>query len=331
VTRRCKLRFSITANFIYEVELDVIRLDICGIVLGIPYLYDTRTIFHPHENKYHLFKNGVEYIVRAHTNTLNFSLVNDGQMKRLVNSSNNFVHLMIKPKDNVEKKSFQGCDPKLKSYLYEVVNQYDEIFQEPKGLPPKRDIQHEIQLQQDCPLPNICMYMILVMENVQIKKQIQNFLDKGVIIPNTLPCGSPIVLVPNKDGTWCMCVDFRALNNITVNNCYPLPRIDDLLDQLKDAKYFTKLDLRSGCHHIRIVEGDTWKIAFKTNQGLFEWMVMAFGLCNALATFMRVMNDVLRPFLDDCFIFYLDEILIFSKSREEHVMHVKKVLDFLKK
>jgi hypothetical protein len=146
-------------------------------------------------------------------------------------------------------------------------------------------------------------------------------------MPSTSPCGSPIILVPKKDGTWCMCVNFRALNKITVKNCYPLPRIDDLLDQLKDAMYFTKLDLRSGYHHIRI----TWKKNFKTKQGLFEWMVMPFELCNAPATFMRVMNDVLRPFLDDYVIVYLDDILIFNKSREEHVMHVKQVLDDLKK
>jgi hypothetical protein len=103
VTRRCKLRFAITANFIDEVEPNVIPLDICGIVMGSPYLYDRRAIFHRHENKCHLFKNEVQYIVRAHTKKLNLSLVNDGQMKRLVNSSKNFVLLMIKPKDNVEK------------------------------------------------------------------------------------------------------------------------------------------------------------------------------------------------------------------------------------
>jgi hypothetical protein len=141
VTRRCKLRFSITTNFIDEVELDVIPLDICGIVLGSPYLYDRRDIFHHHENKYNLFKNGVEYIVKGHKEKLNLSLVNVGQMKILVNASKNFVLLMIKPKDNVEKESFQGLDANLKSDLYEFVNQYDEMFQEPKGFPSKIGIQ----------------------------------------------------------------------------------------------------------------------------------------------------------------------------------------------
>jgi hypothetical protein len=128
VTRRCKLRFSITANFVDEVELDVILLDICGIVLGSPYLYDRKAIFHHHENTYCLFKDGVEYIVRSHTKNMNLSLINAGQMKRLVNASKNFVLLMIKPKDDVENEAFQGCDTKLKSDLYEVVTQYDEMF-----------------------------------------------------------------------------------------------------------------------------------------------------------------------------------------------------------
>jgi hypothetical protein len=132
-----------------------------------------------------------------------------------------------------------------------VVSNYDEMFQEPKGLPPKREIQHEIHLQHDAPLPNIGMYRMSTIEMEEIKKQVQELLNQGVIRPSTSPCGSPIVLVPKKDGTWRMCVDYRALNKITVKNRYPLPRIDDLLDQLKNAIYFTKLDLRSGYHQVR--------------------------------------------------------------------------------
>jgi hypothetical protein len=128
-----------------------------------------------------------------------------------------------------------------------------------------------------------------------------------------------------------MCVAYRALNKITVKNRYPLPRIDDLLDQLKNVVYFNKLDLRSGYHQIRVAEQDAWKTAFKTKQGLFEWLVMLFGLCNAPTTFMRVMNDVFRPFLDDFVIVYLDYILIFSGTWDEHVRHVKQVLGTLQR
>lgn len=312
-------------------ELDVVSLDICGMVSGSPYLYDIKYIFHRHENKYHLFKNGVEYIVRDHNKKSNLSLVNARQMKRLLNLSKNFILLMIKPIIDIYNEAFKGCDSNLKSELVDVVNKYDEMFQEPKGLCPKRRIQHWIQSQQDFLLPNIGMYRMLVMESTKIKTQIQEFLNKGIIRPSSSPFSSPIVLVPKKDGTWRMCVDFHVLNKITVKNHYPLPRIHDLLDELKDAKYFTKMDLRSGYHQIRIAKGDIWKTSFKIKQGLSEWLVMSFGLRNALATFMLAMNDVLRPFLDEFVIVYLDDILIFSKYRVEHVKHVRKVLCGLKK
>ena len=139
------------------------------------------------------------------------------------------------------------------------------------------------------------------------------------------------MLVPKKDETWHICVDFRALKRITIKNHYPLLRIDYLLDQLKDENYFTKFELRSGYHQIRIVEGDIWNTTFKTKQGLFEWLVMPVGLCNSPATFMCVMNVILRPFIDGFFIVYLDDILIFSKSLDEHVTHIRKVLDFLRR
>jgi hypothetical protein len=128
-----------------------------------------------------------------------------------------------------------------------------------------------------------------------------------------------------------MCVDYRTFNKIMVKNRYPLPHIDDLLDQLKNVVYFTKLDLHSGYYQIRVAEHDAWKNSFKTKQGLFEWLVMSFGICNALATFMCVMNDVFMPFLDDFLIVYLDDILIFSGTWDDHVRHIKKVLDNLQR
>ena len=331
VTKTCTFRFAITDKFIDEVELDVVPLDICGVVLGSPYLYDRKAIFYREENKYLLVKDGIEFIIRAHREKNNLSLVTAGQMKRLVNSSKSFVLMVVKAKEKENEMAFETCDLKHKDELVKIVSHFDDVFQDPQGLPPKRGVQHEIQLLQDAPLPNIKMYRLSVVENEEIKRQVMELLAQGIIRPSTSPCGSPIILVPKKDGTWRMCVDFRALNKITIKNRYPLPRIDDLLDQLRNAIYFTKLDLRSGYHQVRIAEGDVWKTAFKMKQGLFEWLVMPFGLCNAPATFMRVMNEIFRPFIDNFVIVYLDDILIFSKSWDEHVKHIQKVLDALRK
>lgn len=150
-------------------------------------------------------------------------LVNVGQMKRLVNSSKNFVLMIVKAKEDEISEAFKGCDPKHKDEMVKVVSAYDDFLQEPKGLPPKREIQHEIQLQPKVPLPNIGMYHLLVLQNEEIKKQVQELVEKGVIHPSTSPCGSPIVLVPKKDGTWRMCIDYKAFNKIMVKNKYPLP------------------------------------------------------------------------------------------------------------
>jgi len=212
--------------------------------------------------------------------------------------------MVVKEKKPDKTNVFEGCDAKQKADLERVVSEYDILFQETKGLPPKREIVLDIHLQQDAPFPNIGMYRLSALENAEIKKQVQELLEKGFVRLSTSPCRSPIVLVRKKDGSWKMCIDYRALNKITIKNHYPLPRIDDLLDQLKEVIYFSKLDLHSGYHHVKVAEQDAWKTTFETKQGMYEWLVMPFGLTNALATFMRVMNDVLRPFIDD-FVLYI--------------------------
>jgi hypothetical protein len=165
----------------------------------------------------------------------------------------------------------------------------------------------------------------------ELKRQLKELLEKGLIRPSTSPYGAPVLFVRKKDGTLRMCIDYRGLNAITIKNKYPLPRIDELLDRLYGAKYFSKLDLRSGYWQVRINTEDVPKTAFRTRYGHYEFLVLPFGLTNAPATFMRLMNEILFPYLDKFVLVYLDDILIYSQTREEHLNHLQLVLDALRK
>lgn len=165
-----------------------------------------------------------------------------------------------------------------------------------------------------------------------LRQHLKELLEKGFIRPSCSPYGAPVLFVPKKEpGQFRMCIDWRMLNKQTIKNKYPLPRIDDLLERLHGSKYWSKLDLAQGYYQVRIREKDIHKTAFQTRYGLYEFTVLGMGLCNAPATFMRVMNDALRPYLDEFVLVYLDDILIFSKTEEEHLEHVRLVLDVLRK
>jgi hypothetical protein len=151
-----------------------------------------------------------------------------------------------------------------------------------------------------------------------LKVELDSLLEKELIRPSASPWGSPALFVPKKDGTQRLCVDYRALNAVTIKNKYPLPRIDDLMDQLRQAKFFSKIDLRSGYHQMKIRPEDIYKTAFVTRYRHYEYIVISFSLTNALAYFMNMMNKVFMDELDKCVVVFIDDILVFSKTAEEH-------------
>ena len=197
-------------------------------------------------------------------------------------------------------------------------------------LPPHRSYDCPIELLPGAEIPFGCIYPLSDPELKALKKYLDEDLKKGFIRPSTSPAGAPFFFVEKKDSSLRPCIDYRKLNSITVKNRYPLPLISELLERLRTAKIFTKLDLRGAYNLVRIRQGDEWKTAFRTRYGHFEYLVMPFGLCNAPATFQHFVNDVFRDMLDQFVIIYLDDILIFSENLEQHRIDVCKVLQRLR-
>ncbi|KAL0546911.1 hypothetical protein IC582_016830 [Cucumis melo] len=212
-----------------------------------------------------------------------------------------------------------------------VVRDYPDVFpEELPGLPPHREVEFAIELEPGTVPISRAPYRMAPAELKELKVQLQELLDKGFIRPSVSPWGAPVLFVKKKDGSMRLCIDYRELNKVTVKNRYPLPRIDDLFDQLQGATVFSKIDLRSGYHQLRIKDEDVPKTAFRSRYGHYEFVVMSFGLTNALAVFMDLMNRVFREFLDTFVIVFIDDILIYSKTEAEHEKHLRMVLQTLR-
>jgi hypothetical protein len=215
--------------------------------------------------------------------------------------------------------------------ITQVLTEFHDVFPDklPPGLPPKHAVDHKIDLEPGA-RPQACNpYRLSPEEMTILRERIQELLELGYICPSSSPWGAPVLFAKKKDGTLRMCIDYHALNKLTIRNRFPLPRIDELFDQLQGAKYFSKLDLDSAYHQVRVDEADISKTAFTCQLGHFEFLVLTFGFTNAPATFQTLMSQVFSEHLRKFIVIYLDDILIFSKTLEEHVQHLCTALQLL--
>jgi len=291
----------------------------------------------------HIFKvtpiimhhNGVDLILGMHWLTRHGVVLDTETRTMQLTSPDNEEPVMINLEhhDNLKGQIFNlevEMDPKRIEEIHVVCEFMDVFLEELPGLPLDREVEFSIEIVPGTTPVYKKHYKMAPNELAELKVQIDELLDKGFIRPSTSAWGCPAMFVEKKDKTLRMVVDYRPLNAVTIKNKYPLPRIDILFDQLSGAKVFSKIDLRSGYHQVKIKKEDIPKIAFTTRYGLYEFLVMSFGLTNAPAYFMYLMNSVFMPELDRFVLVFIDDILVYSKSIEKHEEHLSIVLQRLR-
>ncbi|KAL2246590.1 UNVERIFIED_CONTAM: Transposon Tf2-12 polyprotein [Sesamum indicum] len=308
-----------------KTNLSVVVMDDFKLILGLEFLRDTRTAVLPHVDSLMMMgaKPCVIPTLAGRTGERNLSAM-QFEKGRKRNEPSYLCTLCL---DEMEEVS--GPIP---SGIKKLLMEFEDVMPDelPRKLPPKRAVDHEIELVPSTRPPARAPYRMSQPELVELRKQLKDMLESGIIKPAKSPYGAPVLFQKKADGSLRLCCDYRALNKIIVKNKYPIPLVADCFDRLSGANYFTKIDLRSGYWQVRVKEGDEAKTTVVTRYGAFEFLVMPFGLTNAPATFSTLMNQVLHGFLDEFVVVYLDDIVIYSRTLAEHEDHLRQVLTRLR-
>ncbi|KAK1424203.1 hypothetical protein QVD17_19524 [Tagetes erecta] len=319
VVKGCTLHLN---DHIFSIDLVPFELVSFDVVIGMDWLSKHRAEIVCHEKIVRIpISNGEVLNVHGERPERGLKIISCMKARKCLQKC--YAFLVHVTKKKVEENRIQDIP---------VVKDYPEVFPDDlTGLPPSRQVEFRIDLVPGAAPVARAPYRLAPSEMQELSNQLQELLEKGFIRPSSSPWGAPVLFVKKKDGSFRMCIDYRELNKLTVKNRYPLPRIDDLFDQLQGSTYFSKIDLRSGYHQLRVHEEDIPKTAFRTRYGHYEFMVMPFGLTNAPAAFMDLMNRVCRPYLDKFVIVFIDDILIYSRTRKDHEQHLKLILELLGK
>ncbi|XP_042012104.1 uncharacterized protein LOC121760512 [Salvia splendens] len=323
ITRTCSnIEVLLGEHRILVSNLKVLKMCDVDLILGMDWLAENHVTIQCKERKI-FFQNTSEALTSFYGVTMNKrqSIISALQATTLIRKG---CSAYIVYQNEEHKKKMEIGD-------VNVVREFPDVFPDVlPGLPPDRQLEFNIDLEPGSAPISKAPYRMAAKELGELKIQLQELMDLGFIRPSTSPWGAPVLFVKKKDGSLRMCIDYRELNKLTLKNKYPLPRIDDLFDQLKDARVFSKMDLRSGYHQLRIRPEDVPKTAFRTRYGHYEFLVMPFGLTNAPAVFMDLMNRVFHPYLDKFVLVFIDDILIYSKGVKEHDEHLRVALETLR-
>ncbi|XP_026445458.1 uncharacterized protein LOC113346084 [Papaver somniferum] len=312
-------------SFRFSADFHLLDISGCDVVLGVQWLRTLGPI------EWDFARLSMQFTVNGKTVSLlgnNHSSVmifEQKSMQRLLQHANHGVFIELAAL-TISLKETSVIDPQVQQLLA----QFTDIFKQPTTLPPERLHDHRIPLVPGSPPVNVRPYRYPYFQKSEIEKIVAELQFSGFIRPSSSPYSSPVLMVRKKDGSWRMCVDYRALNKLTIKDRFPIPVVDDLLDELHGATVFTKLDLRSGYHQIRLHKADIPKTAFRTHDGHYEFLVMPFGLSNAPSTFQSLMNDSFREYLRKFVLVFFDDILIYSKNMSDHLIHLSQVFEVLR-